>query len=122
MEALIWPQSILWTTRSYLAHQTNKLGALAGCCGGSTSVSTLSPYEWSNLGLVKLKGLESIQLDVVKVAGDAFDMGKNAQDDEWETTKNTSSLSPRVKSTGHPNCSPAVFPTFRIATSSKQLF
>ena len=35
-------------------------------------MSTRSPCEWSNLGLVKLKGLESIQLDVVKVAADAF--------------------------------------------------
>ena len=38
-------------------------------------MSTRSRCEWSNLvlvNLVKLKGLESIQLDVVKVAGDAF--------------------------------------------------
>ena len=38
-------------------------------------MSTRSRCEWSNLvlvKLVKLKGLESIQLDVVKVAGDAF--------------------------------------------------
>ena len=38
-------------------------------------MSTRSRCEWLNLvlvKLVKLKGLESIQLDVVKVAGDAY--------------------------------------------------
>ena len=96
-------------TRSYLAHQTNKLGALAGCCGGSTSVSTLSPYEWSNLGLVKLKGLESIQLDVVKVAGDAFWRGKNAQTANGKRPKIQAPSPQEWKSTGHPNCSPPFF-------------
>ena len=72
-------------TRSYLAHQTT---------------SSVSRCEWSNLVLLKSKGLESIRLDVAKVVEMHFN-GVRSPDDELETTKHTTSYSHQWKSTWH---------------------
>ena len=60
----------------------------------------MSRCEWSNLVLLKLKGLESIRLDVAKVVEMHFD-GVRSPDDELETTKHTSSYPHQWKWTWH---------------------
>ena len=95
-------------TRSYLAHQTT---------------SSVSRCEWSNLVLLKSKGLESIRLDVAKVVEMHFN-GVRSPDDELETTKHTTSLLPTNES--RPGTQILLYSVFaislRIATSSKQRF
>ena len=82
-----------------------------------------SRCEWSNLVLLKLKGLESIRLDVAKVVEMHFN-GVRSPDDELETTKHTTSYLPPMKV----DLARRLFSTLlfaislRIATSSKQRF
>ena len=83
-------------------------------------MSTRSRCEWSNLvlvKLVKLKGLESIQLDVVKVAGDAF-LGFFRGD----AAQTTNGKQPKIQPPSPTKNEKSTWHAVRIATSSKQRF